>query len=143
MIIQIIESQINFISKTTDLYDSQYCSKENEDRSLQSYHIIRELVQTKKPFELEYGFKSHCTSINERLSKLEYCLQYRPKVQRNIFPPFGNEFLPLSKTISLAGFPIIYPLKRKYLCDYDPICLMSSGLMFDEIIMDIIRNNKL
>ena len=48
MIIQIIESRIDLISKTTDLYDSQYCSKENEDYSLQSSHIIREFVHMKK-----------------------------------------------------------------------------------------------
>ena len=91
MIIQRIESQIDFISKTTDLYDYQYCSKENENFSLQSYYIIRELVQTKKPFELAYGFKSNFTSMNERFSNLEYFLQSIPKIQRKIFPPFGNE----------------------------------------------------
>ena len=31
MIIQRIESQIDLISKTTYLYYSQYCSKDNED----------------------------------------------------------------------------------------------------------------
>ena len=28
---------------------------------------------------------------------------------------------------------------KKRICDYDPICIMSSGLMFDEIIMDHIK----
>ena len=36
----------------------------------------------------------------------------------------------------------MYPMKQKYLCDYDPICIMSSGFMFDDIIMGIIRNNE-
>ena len=26
-------------------------------------------------------------------------------------------------------------MKNKDICDYDPICIISSGLMFDEIIM--------
>ena len=56
MIIQRIEPQIDLIKKT-DLYDSQYCSKENEDCSLQSSHIIQEFVHTRKPFEFTYGFK--------------------------------------------------------------------------------------
>ena len=112
MIIQRIESRIYIISKTTDLYDSQYCSKEDEDCSLQSYHIIREFVQMKKPFELKYGFKSHSTSIIERLSNLEARLQYKTQIQRNIFSPFGNELLPPSKTTSLTGCPIIFPLKQ-------------------------------
>ena len=33
-------------------------------------------------------------------------------------------------------------MKQKDLCDYDPRCIMSSGLMFDDIIMDIIRKNE-
>ena len=58
------------------------------------------------------------------------------------FPPFGNELLPPSKNISLTDCPIMYPLKQKYLCYYDPRCIMSSGLMFYEIIVDIISNKK-
>ena len=30
-------------------------------------------------------------------------------------------------------------MKNKDICDYDPICIMSSGLMFDDIIMDHIK----
>ena len=52
-----IESKIDFDSKTTDLYDSQYCSKYYEDCSIQSYRFIIELVQKKKPFGFAYGFK--------------------------------------------------------------------------------------
>ena len=37
----------------------------------------------------------------------------------------------------------MYPLKQKDICEYDPSCKISSGLMFDDIIMDIIRNKKL
>ena len=37
----------------------------------------------------------------------------------------------------------MYPLKQKDLYDYDPRCIISSGLIFDYIIMDIIRNKKL
>ena len=33
-------------------------------------------------------------------------------------------------------------MKQKELCDYDTRCIMSSGLMFDEIIMGIIRKNE-
>ena len=51
----------------------------------------------KKPYEFAYGFKSHCTSISERLSKLEGCLNSIRKNKMKKFPPFGNEFLPPSK----------------------------------------------
>ena len=67
--IQIIESQIDLIYKTTDLYDTQYCSKDNEDFLLKYSHIIGEFVPMKKPCEFVYGFKSQFTSINERLSE--------------------------------------------------------------------------
>ena len=100
-------------------------------------------MQIKKPFEFVYGFKSHCTSINECFYKLEGCLQLRPNIKRKTFPPFGNEFLPPSKTISLTCWPIIYPLKQKDLCDYYPSCIISSGFMFDHIIMNIMRIKKL
>ena len=36
----------------------------------------------------------------------------------------------------------MYPMKQKDLCDYDPRYIMSNGLMFDDIIMGIIRNNE-
>ena len=108
-IIQIIDSRIDLISKTIDLYDSQYYSRDNEDFSLQSSHIIREFAQTKKTFEIAYRFKAHCTSINGRFSKSEGCLQSRTNIKKNTLPQFGNEFLPPSKTISLTCYPIIYP----------------------------------
>ena len=38
--IQIIESRIDLIYKTTDLYDPQYFSKDNEYCSLKPSHII-------------------------------------------------------------------------------------------------------
>ena len=43
----------------------------------------------------------------------------------------------------MTDFPIMYPLEKKDICDYDPRCIMSSGLVFDYIIMNIIRNKKL
>ena len=36
----------------------------------------------------------------------------------------------------------MYPMKQKDLCDYDPGRILSSGLMFDDIIMGIIRKNE-
>ena len=68
--IQRIESLIDLFSKNTDLYYPQYCSKDNKYCSLKCSHIIGEFVQMEKPFQFVYGFKSHCTSINELLYKL-------------------------------------------------------------------------
>ena len=97
----------------------------------------------KKSFGFAYGFKSQCTYINKRFYKLEYCLQSRPNNQRNIFPPFGNELLTPSVIVSLKGLPILYILKHKDLYNYIPICIMSSGLMINNITVNKLRNKKL
>ena len=45
--IQIIESRIDLFTKKTDLYYPRYCSKDNEDLSFKSSHIIGTFVQMK------------------------------------------------------------------------------------------------
>ena len=49
----------------------------------------------------------------------------------------------LHKKPTSKGHPILYPLEKNNICDYNLRCLLSSRLMFDEIIMDIIRNKVL
>ena len=63
------------------------------------------------------------------------------KNKLKIFTPLGNEFLPPSKNITLTNYHIMCPMKQKDLFYYDPRCIVSSGLMFYDIIMGIIRNN--
>ena len=108
-----------------------------------NFPTYQKIVDMKKSFGYAYGFKFNCTSNNERLSKLEDCFQSRPNNERNIFPPFGNEFLPPSRNITLKGRPIIYPSRHKDLYNYNLRCLMSSGLMFNDTIMNILKNKKL
>ena len=43
----------------------------------------------------------------------------------------------------MKGHPIIYPLKLKDICENNPRCLMSSGLMFYDIIMNKFRSKAL
>ena len=90
-----------------------------------------------------YGFKPQCTCINEWFSKLEGFLHLRRMNKSKTFPPIGNESLPLSKNTTLTDYHIMYPMKYKDICYHDPRFIKPSGLMFDDIIMDIIRNNKL
>ena len=52
-----IESRIELITKTTDSYDPQYCSKDNEDCSLKYSHTIAEFVHMK-------NYLSLCMSLN-------------------------------------------------------------------------------
>ena len=139
---QIIESRIDLINRTTDLYDPKYCYPDNEGCSQQSYLNIGEFVPMKKHNFNQSGFKSQCTSINERIYKLEVYLHSR-KNNSKTFPPIQNEFLPPSKKITLKSNHFIFPMKNKDVCDYDPRCIMSSGLMFDDIIMGHININIL
>ena len=140
--IKIIESRIDLINRKTDLYDPTFPHQDNDGCSLKSSHIIGEFVPMKKPHDFMYGFTYQCTSINELFSKLEGCFHSRRKNKSKTFTPLGNEFLPPSKNITLKNDHIIYPTKQKDLCDYDLRCTMSRGLMFDDIIMSIIKKNK-
>ena len=90
IIIRIIESRIDYICHTIDLYDSQLFSKEYEYCSLKSYQFIRESFQITKPLGVGYGFKSNCLSSNELFSKLQDFHQSRRQNQKLIFPPFGK-----------------------------------------------------
>ena len=85
--IQIIESRIDLINRTTDLYDPKYCSPDNEGCSQQSYLNIGSFVIMNKQNCIQSGFKSQCTSINERISKLEV---HSRKNMSKTFPPLQN-----------------------------------------------------
>ena len=126
--IQIIESQIDLINRKTDLYDPKFCSQDNDGCSQKSSHIIGKFMPMKKQNYIQSRFKSQCTTINERFSKLLGC---------------GILIFTSIKNITLKKDHIIYPMKNKDLCDYDPRCIMSSSLMFDDIIMGAIERNEL
>ena len=57
--IQIIESRIDLIYKTTYLYYPRYCSKKNEYCSLKSSRIIGKFVSMKKPHGFMYGLNTN------------------------------------------------------------------------------------
>ena len=140
--IQIIESRIDLINRKNYLYDPKFCSQDNDGCSKQSSHIIGEFVIMRKQNCIHSGFKSQCTSINEQVSKLEVYLHSR-KNKSKTFPPLQNEVLPPSKKITLKRNHFIFPMKNKDIFDYDLRCIMSSGLMFDDIIIGHINRNVL
>ena len=89
-----------------------------------------------------YGFKLKRFPINECFSKLQDCFHSKRPNKKLIFPTFGNDFY-LHQDIILKVHPVIYPLKQKYICDHNIRFLMSIGLMFYDIIMNIFRNTEL
>ena len=129
--IEEIESRIDLENRTTDLYEPKFFYPDNDGCS----HNIGGFVPMKKENHIQLVFKSNCTSINERLYKLEVYLQSR-KIKSNTFTPLQKVFLPPSKKITLKKSNTTFPMKNKDLCDNDPRCIMSCGLMVDDIIMD-------
>ena len=99
--IQGIESQIDLINRTTDLYEPKFCSSDNDGCSQGSSHNNGEFVPMKKN-RIQSGFKSQCTSIDEKISKLEVYLHSRKNKSRT-FSALQNDFLPPSKNITLKS----------------------------------------
>ena len=124
--IEEIKSLTDLENRTTDLYDPKFCYPDNDGAS----HIIGGYVQKKKENCIQSVFKFNCPSINERLHKLEVYLQPR-KIKSNTFSPLQKNFLTPSKRITLKKNNTIFPMKDKDLCDHDPRCIMSYGLMVD------------
>ena len=52
-------------------------------------------------------------------------------------PIFDNEFLSSSKQLKIGRRDFIFPIKHEGICNYNPRCFMSSGLMLDDIIMNL------
>ena len=56
------------------------------------------------------------------------------------FPMFDKFFLASSKQIKLCPRDYIFPIKHEDTRDYNPLCFMSSGLMLDKIIINLITD---
>ena len=54
---------------------------------------------------------------------------------------FDNSFLASSNQIKLCPIDIIFSIKQEGIFDYNPLCFMSSGLMLDNIIMNIFTDS--
>ena len=52
-------------------------------------------------------------------------------------PFFRQRFISLCKTLKICPRDIIFPFKQEDMCDYNPLCFMSSQLMLDSIIMNL------
>ena len=52
-------------------------------------------------------------------------------------PIFDNDFLASSNKMKLKSTDYIFPIKQDDICDSNPLCFMSIGMMLDDIIMNI------
>ena len=138
--IQIIESRIDLINKKTYLYDIQYCSIDNEYCSLKYSHIIGKFVPMKRHMLFCMGLSTNVNPLmNDSLSWKVFFIQDGKISPRHFHQLAMNSYLHQK----ISPWQIMYPMKQKDIFDYDTRCIMSSGLMFDDIVMDIIRNNEL
>ena len=124
--IEKMESRIDPENRTTNLYDPHFCYSENEDNP----HVIGGYVQN--------TFKFNCQSIIKRINQLDVHIHSR-KTKRNTFLPLQKDFVPKGKKRTLKKIYTLFPMKHKDLCDHDPSCIISCGLMCDDIIRDYIK----
>ena len=54
---------------------------------------------------------------------------------------FDNKFLASSKQIKLCTIDYIFPIKQGEIFDYNLLCFMSSGLMLEDIIMNLFTDS--
>ena len=64
-------------------------------------------------------------------------LQRKRGKNKHTCPMFDNDFLASSNQMKLCTTDYIFPIKQDNRCDYNPLCFMYSGLMLDDIIMNI------
>ena len=67
---------------------------------------------------------------------LEIVFEKRGK-NKHTCPMFDNDFLASSKQMKLCTTDYIFTIKQDDICDYNPLCFMSGGLMLDDFIMNI------
>ena len=73
--------------------------------------------------------------------KLGDGLQRKRGKNKHTYPMFNNDCLASSNKMKLCTTDYIFPIKQDDICDYNPMCFMSSGLMLDNIIMNIFTQN--
>ena len=84
-----------------------------------------------------YMFKTIFSSTEHRYKKLGGGFNIKRGENNYTRPMFDKKFLASSKQIKLCPRYCIFPIKQGYLCYYNSWCFMSSGLMLDNIIMNL------
>ena len=73
--------------------------------------------------------------------KLGDGLQRKRGKNNHTCPILNNDFLASSNQMKLCTIDYIFPIKQDDICDYSPLCFMSSGLMLDDIIINILTES--
>ena len=75
--------------------------------------------------------------------KLGHGLLSKIGKNKHTCPIFDNYFLASSNQIKLKSTDYILPIKHDDICDYNPLSFMSSGMMLDDIIMNIFTQSTI
>ena len=74
-------------------------------------------------------FQTNYSSIKQRYMKLGDDLQRKMGNSKHTCPMFDNYFLASSNQMKLCTTDYIFQIKQDDICDYNPLCFMSSGLI--------------
>ena len=73
-------------------------------------------------------FQTNCYSIKEIFKKLGDGMQKKFGRNKHKFPRFDNDFLSSLNKIHFKQTDCIFQIKQDDICDYNPMCFMSSEM---------------
>ena len=82
-------------------------------------------------------FKTNCSSIEHWYKKLGDGFNKKRGKNKHACLMFDNELVAYSKQIKLCPRDIMFPIKQEHIYYYNPLCFIYSGLMLDNIIMNL------
>ena len=83
-----------------------------------------------------YMFMTNCSPLNQWFRKIVACYN-KQKGGKLTFSMFDNEVLSSSKQLKIGPKYCVFPIKHEDMCNYNPKCFMSGGLMLEDIIINI------
>ena len=136
-VIRKIYKLINFNESGCDLYTMDYISQSPTHCSKGNLQCVLQCTKFHHKIKKFLIFETNWSSIKQRFMKLGYGLQRRRGKNKHTCPMFDNDFLASSNQMKLCTTDYIFPIKQDDICDYNPLCFMSSLLVIDYIIMNI------
>ena len=136
-IISEIYELINFNEYGCDLCTMDYISQSSTHCSKGNLECV---IQCTKFHQIQNNgliFATNCSSIKHRFMKLGYGLLWKSGKNNHTCPIFDNYCIASSNQMKLCNTDYIFPIKQDDICDYNPLCFMSSVMMLDDIIMNI------
>ena len=136
-VISNIYQLINFNVVGCNLYTMEYISQMLTHYSKGNLECVHQCIKINRKETNGLIFETKCSSIKQRFKKLGDGLLSKRGKNKHTCPIFDNDFLAYSNQIKLKSTDYIFPIKQDGICDYNPLCFMSSVMMLDDTIMNI------